>query len=194
MDGGGEITILLDAIRSGDEQARSDLVERIYHQLHGAADRLMRGERVEHTLQPTALLHEALARLMNGEVLSTAPNRAYLFQAATRAMRQVLVDHARGRNAVCRGGAVERLPLDRAPLESVLAYFEDRQLDVEALHHALDRLAAMHERQSQVVALRFFGGLSVEEVARHLQVSISTVEGDFRLARAWLRRELGREL
>jgi RNA polymerase sigma factor (TIGR02999 family) len=193
MADGGEITALLDAIRAGDEQARTALVERIYDRLHDAADRLMRGERAEHTLQPTALLHEALARLLNGEVFTTAPNRIYLYQAATRAMRQILVDHARRRKAACRGGGRQRLT-DTAPLDLAVAYFDDRGLDVEALHNALDRLAALHERQGQVVGLRFFGGLSVDAVARHLQVSISTVERDFRLARAWLRRELGREL
>jgi RNA polymerase sigma factor (TIGR02999 family) len=194
VDTGGEITTLLEAIRAGDEQARTALVERMYDRLHAAAERLMRGERSDHTLQPTALLHEALARLMNGAAFTTAPNRLYLLQAATRAMRQVLVDHARHRNAACHGGGMQRLPLHRMALDSALASFEERHLDVEALHNALDRLATLHERQSQVIALRFFGGLSVDAVAEHLQVSISTVESDFRLARAWLRRELKREL
>src|SRR5262245_37480680 len=149
-DSGGEITTLLEAIRAGDEQAHSALVERIYDRLHEAADRLMRGERPDHTLQPTALLHEALARLLNNAVFTTAPNRVYLFQAATRAMRQVLVDHARRRQAACHGGGMQRLPLQQAPLDSALAYFEERHVDVEALHNALDRLATLHERQSQV--------------------------------------------
>src|SRR5438105_12915796 len=137
VDNGGEITTLLKALRAGDEQARTALVERIYDRLHEAAGRLMRGERAEHTLQPTALLHEALARLMNGAAFTTAPNRLYLFQAAARAMRQVLVDHARRRKAGCHGGGMQRLPLHRVPLDSALAYFEDRNLEVEGLHNAL---------------------------------------------------------
>jgi RNA polymerase sigma factor (TIGR02999 family) len=193
VDCGGEITTLIEAIRAGDEKARTALVERIYSRLHEAAEHLMGGERADHTLQPTALLHEALARLMKGATIASAPNRVYLFQAASRAMRQVLVDHARRRNAACHGGGRQRQPFSSVALDSAIAYFEERRLDVEALHNALDRLAALHERQSQVVALRFFCGLSMDEVAEQLNISLSTVESDFRLARAWLRRELRQE-
>src|SRR5262249_46905023 len=159
--------------------------ERIYRDLHQVAAGLMNGEPTGHTLQPTALVHEALARLVHADVLREAPNRAYLYGAAARAMRQVLVEHARRRKAEKRGGGRRRLRLD-----DVLLYFEERRLDVEALHEALNRLATFHERQSNVVTLRFFGGFTVAEVAEQLGVSTFTVENDFRIARAWLRQQL----
>lgn len=180
-----DVTTLLDEIRAGNEQARHQLVERIYQELHQVAVMLMRDERPDHTLQPTALLHEALARLLDADVLGQAPNREYVFGAAARAMREVLVDHARHRNRQKRGG--NRRPL---PLDAVLVYFEQQNLDVEALHEALNRLATFHERQSNVVTLRFFGGFTVPEIAGQLGVSVSTVESDYRIARAWLRRQL----
>jgi RNA polymerase sigma factor (TIGR02999 family) len=180
-----EVTTLLEEIRAGNEEARHRLAERIYGELREVAAGLMRGEPAGHTLQPTALLHEAFARLIGAGVLGEAPNRAYLFGAAARAMREVLVDHARRRQADKRGAGRSRLPLD-----AVLAYFEEQDLDVVALHEALDRLADFHERQSQVVTLRFFAGMTVPEVAQELGVSISTVEADFRIARAWLRQQL----
>jgi RNA polymerase sigma factor (TIGR02999 family) len=181
----GDVTALLGEIRAGDVRARDRLVERVYAELRRVAGGLMRAEPAGHSLQPTALLHEALADLLRGEALRQAPNRAYLFGAAARAMREVLVDHARRRRAEKRGAGRQRLPLD-----AVLLYFEEQKVDVLALHDALERLAALNERQSQVVTLRFFGGLTVPEVAEHLGVSVSTVESDFRVARAWLRQQL----
>jgi RNA polymerase sigma factor (TIGR02999 family) len=180
-----EVTTLLDAIRDGDDAARGRLVERIYGELHLVAAGLMSQEGPGHSLQPTALLHEAFDRLLRGAVLQQAPNRAYLFGAAARAMRQVLVDHARARRAEKRGGAGTRLALD-----DVLLAFEGRDLDVIALHEALEALADLSPRQAEVVTLRYFGGLSVPDTAAQLGVSVSTVESDFRLARAWLRRRL----
>jgi len=185
QDPSAEVTTLLDAIRTGDDTARGRLVERIYGELHLVASGLMSQEGPGHSLQPTALLHEAFDRLLRGAVLQQAPNRAYLFGAAARAMRQVLVDHARARRAEKRGGAGTRLALD-----DVLLAFEGRDLDVLALHEALEALADLSPRQAEVVALRYFGGLSVPDTAAQLGVSISTVESDFRLARAWLRRRL----
>jgi RNA polymerase sigma factor (TIGR02999 family) len=180
------VTTLLEAIRTGDDRARGRLVDLVYDRLRRMAGGLMRQERPNHTLQPTALLHEALVQLFDAEVLARAPNRAYLFGAAARAMREVLAAHARRRAADKRGGRRERLPLD-----AVLDHFEEQRVDVVALHEALDRLAAFHERQSHVVTLRFFAGCTVPEVADRLGVSVGTVESDFRLARAWLRRQLG---
>jgi RNA polymerase sigma factor (TIGR02999 family) len=181
----GELTSLLAAVRGGDEAARDHLVECVYQELRRVAAGLIRAEPTGHSLQPTALLHEALAHLLEADALRRAPNRAYLFGAAARAMRQVLVDHARQRNAGKRGGGQRRLPLD-----AVLLYFQEQRVDVLTLHEALDRLAVLDERQSQVVTLRFFGGLTVPEIAEQLGVSVSTVESDFRVARAWLRRQL----
>jgi RNA polymerase sigma factor (TIGR02999 family) len=181
----GEVTTLLEAIRDGDPQAPDRLVEAVYAEFHRMAAGLMARERRDHTLQPTALLHEALVQLFDADVLRKAPNRAYLFGAAARAMREVLAAHARRRAADKRGGDRQRVPLD-----AVLDYLEEQRLDVLALHEALERLATFHERQSHVVTLRFFAGCTVAEVADQLGVSVATVESDFRIARAWLRRQL----
>jgi RNA polymerase sigma-70 factor, ECF subfamily len=182
----GELSILLDEVRAGGADARERLVGAIYAELRRIARGLMHRERPGHTLQPSALVHEALLRLLDGDTLAEVPNRRYLFAAAAQAMRQVLVDHARRRRARKREGQRARVPLDQA-----LSTIEEQGLDVIALHDALDRLAPAHPRPAQVVDLRFFGGLSVPEVAELLGVSDTTVEGDWRFARAWLRRKLG---
>ena len=177
---------LLAAARAGQPEAQDRLIGAIYDELRRRAAKLMRHERPGHTLQPSALVHEALLRLLEGDALADIPDRGYLLAAAAVAMRRVLVDHARRRNAARREGGRARLPLD-----SALAYFQERGLDVLALHEALDRLAGEHPRPAQVVDLRFFAGLSVPEVAEVLGVSVTTVEGDWRFARAWLRGQLG---
>jgi RNA polymerase sigma factor (TIGR02999 family) len=181
-----DLAILLEHVRDGREGARDRLVRAIYTELRHVARGLMRRERPDHTLQPSALVHEALLRLLSGETLAEIPNGRYLLAAAAQAMRQVLVDHARRRRAQKRDGERARVPLDQA-----LADFEERGLDVIALHETLEHLARAHPRQAQVVDLRFFGGLSVPEVAAALGVSDTTVEGDWRFARAWLRGRLG---
>jgi RNA polymerase sigma factor (TIGR02999 family) len=181
-----ELTALLVEARAGDEAAKERLTRAVYGELRRIAEVLMRRERPDHTLQPSALVNEALLRLFDSDALDRAQDRRYLLAAAAQAMRQVLVDHARRRDADKRGGRRERVPLD-----GVLQYFEERRLDVVALHEALDRLMALHQRQGLVVALRFFTGLSVPEVADVLGVSVATVEGDWRVARAWLRGQLG---
>jgi RNA polymerase sigma factor (TIGR02999 family) len=184
----GDLTALLGEVRAGDEDAKDRLVRAIYAELRRLACGLMHHERPGHTLQPSALVHEALMRLLDGEVLAEVPNRRYLFAAAAQAMRQVLVDHARRRRAAKREGSRARVPLDGA-----LVALEEQGLDVLALHEALDRLAQAHPRPAQVVTLRFFGGLSVPEVAESLAVSVTTVESDWRFARAWLKGHLGGE-
>lgn len=183
---GCELTAILDAVRAGSPDARDRLVRAIYAELRRTAGGLMRRERPDHTLQPSALVHEALVRLLSGQALTDAPDRHYLFGAAAQAMRQVLVDHARRRRAGKRLGDRVRVPLDAA-----LVAFDARGLDVLSLHEALERLAGSHHRPAQVVELRFFGGLSVPEVAEALGVSDTTVEADWRFARAWLRGQLG---
>ena len=120
----------------------------------------MRRERPDHTLPPTAVVHEAVIRLLGDAVFDKSPDRAFLFASAARAMREVLIDHARRRSADRRGGGWQRVPLDL-----VVDYFEEQGLDVVAVHEALDRLAELNERQSQVMTLRYFGGLTVPEVA-----------------------------
>ncbi len=181
-----ELTALLAEAHSGDGEARERLTRAVYGELRQMAGALMRRERPGHTLQPSALVNEAIVRLFEGAALARAQDRRYLFAAAAQAMRQVLVNHARRRDAAKRDGGRQRVPLDQ-----VLQYFDERQLDVVALHEALDRLMALDERQGLVVSLRFFAGLSVPEVADVLDVSVGTIEGDWRIARAWLRGQLG---
>ena len=180
-----EITTVLGDIRAGKAEAKTRLVELVYEELRRLAYQVMRTERAGHTLQPTALVHEGLLRILDGETLAKAPNRAYFFAAAAHAMRQVLVDHARKRAARKRGGDYERVTLDE-----VLDSLEQQRIDVLALNAALDELAVRHERQSKVVVLRFFGGLTMTEIAHQLDVSVSTVEDDWRIAKAWLRGQL----
>jgi RNA polymerase sigma factor (TIGR02999 family) len=182
----GDLTALLGEIRAGDADAKDRLVRAIYAELRRLACGLMHHERPGHTLQPSALVHEVLMRLLDGEVLAEVPNRRYLFAAAAHAMRQVLVDHARRRHARKRHGNRVRIPLDQ-----VLAGFDAQGLDVIALHEALEQLAQDHPRPAQVVTLRFFGGLSIPEVAQNLGVSDTTIESDWRFARAWLKGQLG---
>jgi RNA polymerase sigma factor (TIGR02999 family) len=180
-----EVTTLLGEIRAGNPAAQGQLVELVYDELRRLAGGLMRRERPGHTLQPTALVHEALLHLVSPQALGNMRDRAQFLTVAARAMRRVLVDHARGRAADKRGGGRELLPLDET-----LDYFAQRNLDVLSVHEALEELASLHERQSQVVELRFFGGYTVEEIAGLLEVSVSTVEGDFRKATAFLRSRL----
>ena len=176
-----DVTLLL-------ERARDELVALVYDELRRVASRLMRRERPDHTLAPTAVVHEAVIRLLGDAAFDRAGDRSYLFAAAARAMREVLIDHARRRATARRGGGRRRIPLD-----AVVDYFADQGLDLVAVHEALDRLAGLHERQSQVVTLRYFGGLTVPEIAAALEVSVGTVERDWRIARAWLSNELGGE-
>lgn len=180
-----DLTRILGQARAGDERARDELITLVYNQLRQVAAGLMRRERQDHTLPPTAVVHEAVIRLLGDAVFDKSPDRAFLFASAARAMREVLIDHARRRGAVRRGRGWRRLPLD-----SVVDFFEEQGLDVVAVHEALDRLATFNERQSQVMTLRYFGGLTVPEVATALDVSSATVERDWRLARAWLRSQL----
>ena len=147
----------------------------------------MRRERTDHTLSPTGVVHEAVIRLLDGAVFDNAPDRSYLFGAAARAMREVLIDHARQRAAGRRGGGRRRVSLDAA-----LNYFDEQGLDIVAVHEALDPLAERNERQAQVMTLRYFGGMTVHEVDAALGVSVVTVERDWRLARAWLVGQLGK--
>jgi RNA polymerase sigma factor (TIGR02999 family) len=177
------LTLVLGRARAGDERARSELLTLVYDELRRVAGRMMRQERTDHTLSPTAVVHEAVIRLVGEQVFDRAEDREFFFASAARAMREVLIDHARRRAAVRRGGGGERR---RVPLDAVVDYFDDQGVDVVAVHEALDRLAELNERQAQVMTLRYFGGMTVPEVAAALGVSVVTVERDWRLARAWL--------
>jgi RNA polymerase sigma factor (TIGR02999 family) len=180
------LTLILGRAQAGDLRARGEVLERVYDELRRVASGLMRRERADHTLSPTAVVHEAVIRLLGEAVFDKAADRRYLFASAARAMREVLIDHARWRAAARRGGGRRRVPLDAAA-----AYFHEQRLDPVAVHEALDRLAERDERQAQVMTLRYFGGMTVPEVAAALGVSVATVERDWRLARAWLVGQLG---
>jgi RNA polymerase sigma-70 factor, ECF subfamily len=178
---------LLDDVRRGDPAAMEKLVPLVYDQLHDIASRQMRQERENHTLQPTALVHEAFLRLTGGEPISF-DDRAHFLRTASQTMRRVLVDHARARQAAKRGGAL-RVTLD----EQLVAVAPAQDLDLLALDDALVRLGAAEPRCAQVVELRFFAGLEVTEAARVLGVSPATVKRDWQFAKAWLERELRHE-
>jgi len=172
-------------VQTGDERARGERIAAVYDELRRVASRLMRQERPNHTLSPTAVVNEAVVRLMGDAGVDRMSDRGHLFATAARVMREVLIDHARRRGANRRGGGRQRVPLDL-----VLDYFEEQNLDVVVVHEALHRLAAQNERQAQVMTLRYFGGLTISEVAEALKLSPVTVERDWRLARAWLRDQL----
>lgn len=184
-DSTSEITLALQAVGQGQRDAVDRLVGLVYDELRRVAAGMMKQERVEHTLQPTALVNEAFARILSQDVLKQATNRRHFFGAAARAMRQVLVDHARQRAAAKRLGQNVRVPL-----EETLLQFEQQHLELLALNEALEELTHLNPRHSQIIELRFFGGFTVPEVAQLLGVSVSLVESDFRLARAFLRRRL----
>lgn len=176
-----ELTTILRRARAGDHRAKGEVLALVYDELRLVAARLMRRERAGHSLAPTEVVHEAVIRLMREAVFDEAADRSYLFASAARAMREVLIDHARRRAAGRRGGGRHRVPLDAA-----VDYFQSEGLDIFGVHEALDRLAELNGRQAQVMTLRYFGGLTVAEVAAALGVSTVTVERDWRVARAWL--------
>lgn len=185
-ENGEDITRLLVAWEKGDDGAFEHLARLVYGELRALAAAQMRGERRTHTLQPTALVHEAFLRLSAQRGRQWKERRQF-FAVSASLMRQVLVDHARGRQAAKRGGEATRIEvssLDDLPTTSEV-------FDVLALDEALNRLAALQPRLSKVVELRFFGGLEVEETAEALGCSPRTVKRDWALARAWLVRELG---
>ncbi len=160
------------------------LTERFYRELHELAVRAFASEKSGHTLQPTAVVHEACLRLLTSSPLPEV-SRSERLALAARVLRQVLVDHHRARSAGKRGGAALRVELDPE-----LAARSDGTADFTLLEAALERLRALHDRQAEVVTLRIFGGLTMEQVASSLGVSKRTVEDDWAVARAWLRREL----
>jgi RNA polymerase sigma-70 factor, ECF subfamily len=182
----GEVTQLLQSARKGDKGAESDLIRLIYPQLQRIARQKMRRERWDHTLQSTALVHEAYLRLVaqQGEDWET---RTQFLAIAANLMRQVLIDHARARRRHKRGGGEVRTTLDENIPDSDL-----KVVEVIALNECLTRLAKIDPRQVQIVDLLFFGGLSVDEIARHLGLSTKTVRRDWQVAKAWLYRELRR--
>jgi RNA polymerase sigma factor (TIGR02999 family) len=178
------VTALLQAWSEGDQAALQDLLPLVEGELHRLARRYMRGERPGHTLQPTALVNEAYLRLV-GVSRIRWQNRGHFLAVAARAMRHILVDLARARGYQKRGGGVAAVPLDGLDVAGATP-----GPDVVALHDALEALAQFDARKSQVVELRYFGGLTVEETAEVLGVSPETVMRDWKFAKAWLLRQL----
>lgn len=181
----GEVTRLLLAWNAGDKVALERLMPLVYAELRQLAGRHFRKERPGHTLQPTAIVHEAYFRLID-QTRVTWKNRGHFLAIASQAMRRILIDHARGRDAEKRGGQAERVTLDPAIASPEPA----REVDVLALDEALERLKVLDAGQAQVVELRFFGGLTIEEAADVMAISPSSAKRDFRSAKAWLYREL----
>jgi RNA polymerase sigma factor (TIGR02999 family) len=177
-----DITALLSRMRAGDDEARSELFERVYRELHERAKTWMRRQPPSHTLQATALLHEACLKLMSGE---PGQDRTHFLALAASAMRSVLVDHARRKRSQKRPGGWTQLPLD-----AVVVSFEERALDVVALDEAIQRLGSMDSPMAQAVELAYFGGLSQAEIADWLGLPLRTFQRHWQATRAWLSAEL----
>ena len=181
-----EITRLLIAWNQGDQRARDELTPLIYDELRRLARGYLRRERPGHTLQPTALVHEAFLRLIDQSQVNWQ-NRAHFFGAAARLMRQILINHAEARRAAKRGGDAERVSLNDVDHSTPA-----QEIDLIALNEALTNLERVDPRQGRIVELRYFSGLTIEEIAEVMDVSPVTVKREWIAARAWLRRELSR--
>lgn len=181
----GEITAMLRACSGGNREAINDLVPLVYQELRRQAHRYLHYERSNHTLQTTALVHEAYLRLIDQRFVNWQ-NRAHFFGIAANMMRRILVNYAVSRHREKRGGKDENLPLD----EALCVASDDRDIDLLALDRALNELSKLDERQAQIVELRYFSGLSIEETAEVLNISPATVKRDWAMAKSWLRAEL----
>ena len=181
------VTQLLSAWNNGDKEALDKLVPIVYDELRRQAARYLRRERPGHTLQTTALIHEAYLRLIDQKSVQWQ-NRAQFFGIAAQMMRRILVDHARTKHRAKRGGSDIRVSLTNAT-----SVTKDPDLDLVELDEALNRLAEIDPQQSKIVELRFFSGLNVEETAAALQISPATVKRDWKVAKAWLYREISRD-
>jgi RNA polymerase sigma-70 factor, ECF subfamily len=179
-----DVTFLLAELTRGNQEAGEQLMPLVYDELKRLARSYMRRERPDHTLQTTALVHEAYLRLVRQDNLDWQ-NRAHFLGIAAQLMRRILIDHARGHLREKRGGLTEVLPLDEA-----LVFSPQHSAELVKLNDALERLSKLDLRQSRIVELRFFGGLSVEETAEFLGISQKTVKRDWSVAKAWLHGEL----
>jgi RNA polymerase sigma factor (TIGR02999 family) len=180
MSSPADVTQMLQAISAGDGEAPEKLLPIVYDELRKLAHGYMRNERSDHTLQATALVHEAYIQLVDWQNVSWQ-NRAHFFAAAAKMMRKILVDHARERNAQKRGGGVRTIALDDA-----VSFPDQQTVDLIFLDDALDELSKFDAVQARIVEMRFFGGLTIEEAAHALGVSDSTVKREWRIAKAWL--------
>jgi RNA polymerase sigma factor (TIGR02999 family) len=180
-----EITAMLRAWRDGDRAVLDQLLPLVYDELHRQAHRYLRRERANHTLQTTALIHEAYLKLVDQRAVQWQ-NRAHFFGIAAQAMRRILVDYAKTKNREKRGGPAADLPLE----EALLVAATGQSIDLLALDEALTRLALVDDMQARVVELKYFSGLSIEDTAEALGISPATVKRDWQMAKAWLRHEL----
>lgn len=180
----GDVTLLLAQWKDGDRAALDAATHIVYAELRRIAEAYLKRERGSHTLQPTALIHEAYLLLVK-EQGSTFENRRRFFAFAARIMRQILVDHARSSGAEKRGGGLARVPLNEA-----VDFVPDHADEFLALNEAIDQLARLSPRKAQVIELRYFGGLNVEETAQVLDVSIATISREQRMAEAWLNKAM----
>jgi RNA polymerase sigma factor (TIGR02999 family) len=181
-----DVTSLLVASSKGDQEALNQLLPLVYDELRRLADRYLHRERADHTLQATALVHEAYLRLIDQRV--SWANRAHFFGVAAEMMRRILIDYARSRQAAKRGSAGIKLSLD-----DVLEITDERAADLIALDEALKALAEFDAQKARIVELRFFGGLSIEETAAVLGLGTATITRQWRLAKAWLYHELSKD-
>ena len=177
---------MLVAYGQGDAEALERLIPLVYSELHRRAGYYLRAERSDHTLQPTALVNEAFLRLVDQNI--SWQNRAHFFGVAAQVMRRILVDHARAHNTEKRGGQARKLSLDEA-----IAVGNERPVDLIALDEALERLAQMDAEKCRLVELRYFAGLSVEETAEAMGMSVATVMRHWSMAKAWLRKQMGEQ-
>jgi len=184
----GEVTLLLAAWNNGDQSALNKMMPMVYAELHRIARRAWSQQPHNNTLQPTALINEAYLKLAHAENASFQ-DRCHFFAVASTAMRQILVNHAKSRLSGKRGRGLANVPLDDAQ-----PAVHQEAAEIVALHEALDALHAIDPRKSMVVEMRYFGGLSIEETAAAMGVSLATVNRDWRLARSWLIREMAREM
>lgn len=182
-----QTTTLLDAVSGGDRQAADKLMSLLYDEFRRLAADYLNREKPQHTLQPTALVHEAFLRLVNQQHV-TWQGRSHFFAIGAQAMRRILVDHARRKKREKHGGGLQRIELEES-----MTISKSRDEDLLAIDDALQELAKVDPRQAKIVELRFFGGLTVAEVAEVLGVSKRTVEYEWTMVRAWLRRELSGE-
>jgi RNA polymerase sigma-70 factor (ECF subfamily) len=187
MEPASQVTQLLRELRQGDSQAIDALIPIVYGELRRLASHYLRDERAALTLQPTALVNEAYVRLVSQD-MPDWEGRSHFFGVAAHLMRQILVDHARRHRSQKRGSGVAAVAL-----EDAIVFAPAKSDDVIALDDALTRLAAQDERKARVIELRFFGGLTADETARALNISVATVGREQRLAEAWLHRELTRQ-
>jgi RNA polymerase sigma-70 factor, ECF subfamily len=186
-DASKDVTRLLEELRGGNEDAVARLVPLLYSELRRMAASYLSRERRDHTLQPTAVVHEAYFRLVDQKNVHWQ-NRQHFFGVAAQAMRRVLVDHARSHQSLKRGGAQGKVSL-----ESAMVCATDRSAELVAIDEALGRLVTFDPQQARIIELRFFGGLTVEETAQVLGISPATVKRDWSVAKAWLAREIGKE-